>query len=505
VTLPGSAIGASLIFPVVISGFFALGLTALADSSATSIVLVICGAASLAAVSLARDLKLSLMSIFLITLPLNVSKALDSDASAYAPVLQLYLSDLAFIPLATLWLFEKTVIHKSQIYWSRVHWIALLLLLWFSVSAIWSLDPVGRLVDLNNLKYFWYFVVIADLVREPRYLRGAVIALACGLAVQLVAATVEIVTGSDLGIPKGNTANQGRILVFEEAAVMQVRRVSGLLPHPNVFASYLTFVLPPLLILLLLGRKLVGSLVWTLSALLFCGALVALVLALSRGGWIAFGCSLVFIFAAGYGFGIVHKGHFVALAFTAVTLIGGICLVFPAAIYRVILSDQRSIESRFAMIDQAILVIERHPVLGTGLGGYNVAAKTSIPGSWAVLLPDFRDTLLNGAAVVHNKYLLTLAETGPLGLILLLLFLGANIFLPFSGVKWTTLEQFALILGISASVLAQSVFYLFDHFAYDTRIGLLYTFCGLLVGMASPRVGGVEPLNRPGDLPGLVI
>jgi putative inorganic carbon (hco3(-)) transporter len=502
VTLPGSAMGASFIFPVVISGFFALGLTAFADSSATWILLVICGAASLAAVSWARDPKLSLMSIFLITLPINISKALDSDPSAYSPVVQVYLSDLAFIPLATVWLFDKTVSHKAQIYWSPVHLIALLLLLWFSVSTIWSLDPVGRLVDLNNLKYFLYFVVIADLAREPRFLRGAVIALGWGLAVQLVAVALQIITGSDLGIHADKTTT---VLVFEEAAATHVRRVSGLLPHPNVFASYLTFVLPPLLTLLLLGRKIVGSIVWTLIAMLFCGALVALVLALSRAGWIAFGCSLVFIFAAGYTFGIVHKGHLVALAFSAVTLIGGISLVFPAAIYRVILSDQRSSESRVAMIDQAILVIERHPVLGTGLGGYNVAAKTAIPSSWAVLLPDFRAPLLSVAAVVHNKYLLTLAETGPLGLILLLLFLGANIFLPFSGVKWTTPEQFALILGISAAVLAQSVFYLFDHFAYDIRIGLLYVFCGLLVGMASPRVGGVEPLNRPGDLPGLVI
>jgi putative inorganic carbon (HCO3(-)) transporter len=502
-TLPGRAMGASFILPVVISGLFSLGLTALADSSATWIVLVICGAATLAAVAWVSDVKLSLIFIFFFTLPIDISKALTSYASAYAPVLQVYLSDLAFVPLATLWIFDKTVIHKSRIYWSRVHWIALLLLLWFAVSTFWGLDPVGRLLHLNHVKYFLYFVVMADLVREPRYLKGAVIGLACGLAAQLVVAALQIMTGSDLRIQGGKDPNNGRVLVFEEAQALHVRRVSGLLPHPNVFADYLTFVLPPLLTLLLLGRKIVGSLVWTLSALLFCGALIALVLALSRAGWIAFGCSLVFIFAAGYGFGIVHKRHLVALTVITVTLIGGISIVFPAAIYRVILSDDRSSESRIAMIDQAILIIERHPVLGVGLGGYTKAAQTAIPSSWALLLPDFRDTLLKGG-VVHNKYLLTLAETGPVGFILLLLLLGANLCLPFSRVTWTTPEQFALMLGISAAVLAQSVFYLFEHFSYDTRIGLLYAFSGLLVGMASPRVGGVEPLNRRGDLPRLV-
>jgi O-antigen ligase len=310
-------------------------------------------------------------------------------------------------------------------------------------------------------------------------------------------------TGSDLKIQGGKATDVGRVLIFEEAGGTHVRRVSGLLPHPNVFADYLTFVMPPLLTVILLGRRLVGSLLWIVCALLFFGALIALVLTLSRAGWIAFGCSLMFIFAAGYGFGIVHKGHIVALAFLAVTLVGGISVVFPAAIYRVILTDNRSGDSRIAMIDQAILIIERHPVLGVGLGGYNKAAQTATPSSWAALLPDFRKSLRTG--VVHNKYLLTLAEAGPLGLILLLLFLGASVFLPFSGVTSTSLEQFALILGISAAVLAQSVFYLFDHFSYDVRIGLLYAFSGLLVGMANPslRVGGVELRNRPGDAPGL--
>ena len=136
------------------------------------------------------------------------------------------------------------------------------------------------------------------------------------------------------------------------------------------------------------------------------------------------------------------------------------------------------------------------------MGSYNKAAQTATPSSWAALLPDYRETLRKG--VVHNKYLLTLAETGPAGLMLFLLFLGMNLLVPFGRITWTTPEQFALVLGISAAVLAQTVFYLFDHFSYDTRIGLLYAFTGLLEGMANLRVGGVEPRNRPGDALGLV-
>jgi len=483
------ATGVFLMLPLVSSAMFSFGLTAMADASATWVIFIICGMAALAAIMWVGDLKRALLSIFLFTLPIEISKAISSDVGVYAPALQIYLSDLAFLPLAALWLFDKIFRHRSPVYWSRVHWIALLLLLWFSIEAYLGPEPSAPLINLNNVKYFVFFVVIADLVRDPRYLKAALVALACGLAVQLTIAALQFITGSELRIQGGKTAGTARVLVFEQANGLHVARISGFLSHPNTFADYLTFVLPPLIVMLLLGRTMVGTLVWNISAVLAGGAMVALILALSRAGWIAFGCSLAFIFVAGYWFGIVRKSHLIALAVSASILIVGVSTIYPAAIYRVILSDNRSGGSRIAMIDQALLIIERSPLLGVGLGSYNQAAQTAIPSSWAALPPDYRESLRKG--VVHNKYLLTLAETGPAGLMLFLLFLGMNLLVPFGRITWATPEQFALVLGISAAVLAQSVFFLFDHFSYDMRIGLLYVFCGLLLGMRDPQEGAV--------------
>jgi putative inorganic carbon (HCO3(-)) transporter len=490
------ALGAFMLLPLVSSAIFSLGLIAMADASATWAVLMICGMAGLAAVMWVGDLKLALLSIFLFTLPIEISKALTSLASVYAPALQVYLSDLAFFPLAALWLFDKIFGHGSRVYWSRVHWIALFLLLWFSIEAYLGTDPTGPLANLNNVKYFVFFVVIADLVRDPRYLKAALVALACGLAAQLTIAALQFITGSELRIQGGKATGNGRVLIFEQADGLHVSRVSGFLPHPNMFADYLTFVLPPLIVILLLGRRMVGTLVWNISVVLCGGAMVALILALSRAGWIAFGCSLAFIFVAGAWFGIVRKRQFIALAVIAGILIVGVSAIFPAAIYRVILSDNRSSDSRIEMMDQAWLIIERSPLLGVGLGGYNRAAQTVTPSSWAGLEPDFQKTLRKG--VVHNKYLLTLAETGPAGLMLFLLFLGMNVLVPFGRITWTTPEQFALILGISAAILAQMVFYLFEHFSYDIRIGLLYVFCGLMLGMRDPQEGAVALERQSG-------
>ncbi|MDQ6869642.1 MAG: O-antigen ligase family protein [Pseudomonadota bacterium] len=276
-------------------------------------------------------------------------------------------------------------------------------------------------------------------------------------------------------------------MVFAQAGGLHVSRVSGFLPHPLEFADYLTFILPPLIVMLLLGRRMVGTLVWSISAVLSGGAMVALILALSRAGWIAFGCSLAFIFVAGYRFGIVRTSHFIALAIIAGSLTVGISAFFPAAIYRVILSDNRSGDFRILLMDQALLIIEHHPLLGVGLGGYIKAAQTVTPSSWAAVPPDFRITLRE--LIVHNKYLLTLAETGPAGLILFLIFLGMIVIVPFGQITWTTPEQFALVLGIAAAILAQMVFFLFDHFNDDTRNALLYAFCGLMLGMRDPQEG----------------
>jgi putative inorganic carbon (HCO3(-)) transporter len=391
------ATGAFLIFPLVSSALFSFGLIAMVDASATWVVLVICGMAALAAVIWVGDLKLALLSIFLFTLPIEISKALTSVASAYAPALQLYLSDVAFFPLAALWLFDKIFRHGSPVYWSRVHWIALFLLLWFSIEAYLGSVPAGPLVNLNHVKYFVFFVVLADLVRDPRFLKAAVVALACGLAAQLTIAALQFITGSELTIQGGKTTGAGRDLVFAQADGLHVSRVIGFLPHPNMFADYLTFVLPPLIVMVLLGRRIVGTLVWCISAVLSGGAMVALILTLSRSGWIAFGCSLAFIFVAGCWFGIVRTSHFIALAVIAGSLAGGISAFFPAAIYRVILSDSRSGDSRIAMMDQALLIIERSPLLGVGLAGYNKAAQTVTPSSWAVLQPDFREALRKGS------------------------------------------------------------------------------------------------------------
>jgi hypothetical protein len=282
---------------------------------------------------------------------------------------------------------RRSVMNMDGIEWRRDRWPK------YVKAWFWLNERLG--CYLSNHLIADHPEILRHLATRVRTSKISLIA--GGLAAQLTIAALQFITGSELRIQGGNVVGNGRVLVFEQADGLHVSRVSGTLLHPNNFADYLTFVLPPLIVMLLLGRRMVGTLVWNISAVLSVGAMVALILALSRAGWIAFGCSLAFIFVAGSWFGIVRTSHFIALAVIAGSLAGGISAFFPAAIYRVILSDSRSGDSRIAMMDQALLIIERSPLLGVGLAGYNKAAQTVTPSSWAVLQPDFREALRKGS------------------------------------------------------------------------------------------------------------
>ena len=153
--------------------------------------------------------------------------------------------------------------------------------------------------------------------------------------------------------------------------------------------------------------------------------------------------------------------------------------------------------ARLAMIDQATLIITQHPLTGVGLGGYNKAAQTAIPTYFAELLPAFRATLLKG--VVHNKYLLTFAELGVIGLILFLLFLLALVWFPFAKLQWKSSFQYALTLGLSGSVVGQIVFYMFDHFSYDIRLSMLYVTAGLLVASRAAAIPTASAIGQKNE------
>lgn len=442
-------------------------------------VLVVLAVIAAAGIVWSHDVRDVLLVAFLVTLPIDISKAITSQATTYAPTLSVFLSDVAFLPLLATWALDRLVGAPAAGV-TLIHQLAFALLAWLTISSIVSISPVGWALLIDVVKYTAYLVVIGDLTCNPRRLRVALLALGIGAGLQLTMIVLQVVTGSDLELPGSKNTDLGRLLIFEQGGGLHLRRPSGLLPHPNVFAVYLDFLLPPIIALGFAGRSALRA-AFVPAMVILGGGLVALLLGLSRGGWISFGGAFLFIIVAGGVYGFIRQRHLAIIGLTALLGASAVAVAFPAAIYRVTLSDQRSSEARIAMMDQALLIIRRNPIMGVGIAGYNDAAQTNIPSSYSGLSQKFRDTLLSG--VVHNKYLLTFAETGIVGLLLFVAFLLALVAAPFKATLRRAPEHWLLLLGLSASVFAQMIFYNLDNFSYDVRIGLLYAFGGLIVGV----------------------
>jgi putative inorganic carbon (HCO3(-)) transporter len=430
----------------------------------------------------------------LFTCSIDINKALIAEGGIYTPGLSLTLSDLFLAPLLILWIAGKIFDHNPRIYWSSLHNYVLVFLIWFCSTAINSESKLaGILMCVNYIKYFLIFVLLADYIQSPGQIRLALYGLAAAVCVHLLMSMLDIASSGSFAIQGTKNTSVGTQIVFENAGALQAFRPSGFMGHPNALADFLVFVAPPMFMLVLLGSRHIGYKTWITATAVFGIAMIMLVLTLSRAGWISFTAAALYALYIGTKRGVISRQQILALIGLATVAVMAIIVIYPAALLRITESDSRSSESRFIMMDQALLIIKRNPIFGVGLSDYNGAAHRNIPASFADVSKGFQDELLKG--VVHNKYLLTAAETGLIGLFLFLLMLYRFISAVPGWLYWRDRVTFALALGGSASIAGQAVFFLFDHFYVDIRITLLFVFFGLVTAFLKLEGYG-QPLAK---------
>ncbi|GMV02725.1 MAG: hypothetical protein AMXMBFR52_23810 [Burkholderiales bacterium] len=424
------------------------------------------------------DRRSTLLFLFVVAVPINLSKALVVEGGVYSPGLSLYPADLLLIALAAWWVGDRFV-SRAVIRIDRSHALALLLLGWMWLSALRSDYPLGgMLAAVVYTKFFVGYFLLTQCVRTPRDLRVVAAALLFGFAMQFLYASAQFASGSALEIQGAKITTLGTRLVFDQAGGLSAFRPSGFLQHPNMLGDYLVFVIPPALCLALLGPGVLPRGVRAASVFVCLGGAALLVATLSRGAWISLVVAFLVVAVAGLRAGLVRRGHLMALS--ALGLAGAILVValYPQALLRITESDAQSTESRLVMMDQALLIIGRHPVLGVGLGAYNHAAQANIPESFVSVSEAFQDQLLQG--VVHNGFLLMAAELGTIGLLLFLLLTWHMLRLALPLARWRDPVYLAIALGLAAAIVGQMVFHLFDHFYADIRHAMLWMYFGLL-------------------------
>lgn len=462
-----------------------LALVASADASPAYLVILI-GAAGLGASAFwFRDTFSVLLAASVFTATITVTKALPySPMAKYGASLVLTAHEIFLFPLIGMWLWDRLFIRHAAITDVPGNAWAFGFLCFSVFSALRSDDvPLGLAMAAYYLKFYVVFLLFSDLFRRPDTIRLIMYAMWAGLALQCLMALGQFVTRSPLAFQgaKGPLTSATNI-VFADAGGEHAFRPFGFLLHPNAFANYLTYLLPPIAVLLLAcGSRLARPLFWALCGLLAAG-FGCLVVSLSRGGWIAFGLAMFIALIVAVRRGLISRKTVSRVAIAAAVGLVLTIVVYPTAILRLTKSDNRSTETRLMMNDQALLMIGDNLLLGVGLGSYSAATAAYTPMSFSNAGQGMRDQLKG--AIVHNKYLLTTAEGGLIGLGVMLGLFVAMLRTGYGAIGFGDPVYNALALGLTTCVGAQLIFFGFDHFMIENRQILLWSHFGMLSGLA---------------------
>jgi O-antigen ligase len=244
-------------------------------------------------------------------------------------------------------------------------------------------------------------------------------------------------------------------------------RVGGTVGGPNTAAAYLSFLLAPALAVLMtrLGHFYKGF-----ATLAFGLGTIALLLTLSRGGWLAFALAVLLLYGFAWRRGWLSLTVPVVIGIVALALV----VFFNETIVARLSDDGGSAYSRLPLLTIAYRMIAEHPIFGVGVNNF------------AVVMPQYANLEFAGywLYVVHNKYLIVWGETGLLGLLTFLWFLFTTLRRAWQG--WIFKDRFLspLALGFGVAILGQMGHMHFDTFQMRPAIQLLWLSAAFLTALA---------------------
>jgi len=272
-----------------------------------------------------------------------------------------------------------------------------LTVLWVTLSLLWAVDAtIARDTALQWLRVAVIFLLISTSVVSERYAK-----LAC--AAFVVGAVLSVV----VGLVPGATA------AFDTTAD-EAGRLGGGLGDPNYLAAGLV---PALAI----ATGLIGVTASQPARWALIGAMTTLAAGLvatgSRGGLVAAAVGVVAALLVARG----RRLHLGALVVLTVSLIGlWLSTSSPQTWDRI--RDFETDTGRQDLWQVAWKMSEDNLVAGVGAGNFETRAATYVREPGQI---ERADLILDNPHVAHNVYLQQLAETGVIGLALLLGLLGA--------------------------------------------------------------------------------
>lgn len=256
---------------------------------------------------------------------------------------------------------------------------------------------------------------------------------------------------------------------------LEIPRIYACFHTPNAFGCYLSVVIPFLLAFLFnkTGVKLSKVLLGALFIFLF----ACLILTVSRGAWLAFVASILFMSIWLHVLGII----FLALG---IFVVASLTFFHPFIKARLVnffnFLDTSSIDRRIIWHAGWKMFVSR-PLLGVGLGTFMFNfAKFVEPG------------YPYGAPYAHNCYLQKSAETGVIGLLSFLLILVLFFYKGIMVINQTGREKgffWYILLACLAAILGYCVQMGVDTILYSLDLGMLFW---LILGLGVALMRNIE-------------
>ena len=383
--------------------------------------------------------------------------------------LNVSLATLALIGLYVLWMVDALAQKETrQPDWLRSLLLPTPYLALVVLSSLVATDATLSLFEIFLLaQAFLIFVYLVGNVRTREDLLFVVSILFLGLSLESLIMIGLWVRGEGMEI-----AN----VLFR---VDPDRRVGGTVGSPNEAAAYISLLLTPAFALWMTRA---GRLQKFLAALAFMLGGAALILTLSRGGWMAFAISFTLFSVLAWYRGWLSPKIPLAL--------GGGTLLLLLPFWRLILErlfgdDNGSALARLPLARIALRMAREHPWLGVGANNF---ARVLPP----YLTPEFKQEWIY---TVHTKYLLVLAETGPAALLAFLAFLVGTLYRGWRA--WMRRDRIVspLALAFAAALLGQMVHMSVDIFNGRAQVQMLWLVAGLLAAM--DRLTAQAPEQAP--------
>ncbi len=363
------------------------------------------------------DLEYFCLLLFVFFLPIRVDVYLTyAPITAEAKGISISACDVALAGLYVAWVVRLLSVKMTE---RRLRFIPSFSLpfgiffLWGALSSAWAVDANLSLFELVRLMKVWLaFFYLSNQVYEEKKITGLGICICLSILIQSLVSFAQYFQGTTFGVESIGMGYDS--FLVQKTGMGNLARIGGTLGHPNKLAFFLISTLPVALSLWLSGRKRWLS-IFSLTTLAL--GIGTLVLTFSRGGWVSFFLMLPLIFM--FGSWKQRKLLRVSAAFVGFGfLVLSILLPFTYLIgKRVFEEDYGRGYSRIPMMQVARNVIRTHAVRGVGLNNY------------AMVMENYDDTpekiTLNSGYPVHNMYLLTAAEIGFPGLVILIWLLAS--------------------------------------------------------------------------------